>query len=96
MILLLRYFSEKLIDSLYTKTIPIYWGCPNIDNWFNTKTILTANTINDIIEICNNLDDSFYKNNVESIEENFNKCKEFLFLHTRVCDKIEKIVSRYE
>ena len=30
------YFSEKIIDCLVTKTIPIYWGCPNIEQYFDT------------------------------------------------------------
>jgi hypothetical protein len=32
-----NYFSEKLIDCLITKTLPIYWGCPNISDWFDTR-----------------------------------------------------------
>lgn len=32
-----HYFSEKLIDCLVTKTIPIYYGCPNISEYFDTR-----------------------------------------------------------
>lgn len=31
-----NYFSEKLVDCLLSKTIPIYWGCPNIGAFFDT------------------------------------------------------------
>ncbi len=31
-----NYFTEKLIDCLITKTIPIYYGCPNISEYFDT------------------------------------------------------------
>ena len=34
------YFSEKLIDPLVTRTIPIYWGCPNISNFLNTDGMI--------------------------------------------------------
>ncbi|MDO8303700.1 MAG: glycosyltransferase family 10 [Sedimentisphaerales bacterium] len=35
-----NYFSEKLIDPLITRTIPIYWGCPNIADFLNTKGMI--------------------------------------------------------
>lgn len=90
------YFSEKLIDCFYTKTIPIYWGCPDIGKWFNTESIIIVNSLDDIINVCNNLDENFYNDRLQIIEENFNNCKKFLYLHTRICDKIEEIVKRYE
>ncbi|CAE7531081.1 unnamed protein product [Symbiodinium natans] len=30
-----NYFSEKLLDTLLTQSIPIYWGCPNIGDFFD-------------------------------------------------------------
>lgn len=29
-----NYFTEKFTDSILCWTIPIYWGCPNIDKYF--------------------------------------------------------------
>jgi hypothetical protein len=29
-----NYFSEKFTDCVLTNTIPIYFGCPNIENYF--------------------------------------------------------------
>ncbi len=29
------YFSEKIIDPISVGTIPIYWGCPSIDKYFD-------------------------------------------------------------
>jgi hypothetical protein len=34
------YFSEKLIDCFLMKTIPIYWGCSNIGDFFNINGII--------------------------------------------------------
>lgn len=31
-----NYFSEKLIDALLTRTVPVYWGCPNIGDYFDS------------------------------------------------------------
>jgi len=30
----LNYFSEKIIDCFLSWTMPIYWGCPNISEYF--------------------------------------------------------------
>jgi hypothetical protein len=35
-----NYFTEKLINAFYAGTIPIYWGCPNISDYVNMKSIL--------------------------------------------------------
>ncbi len=29
-----NYFTEKIIDCLLLWSMPIYWGCPNISNFF--------------------------------------------------------------
>jgi hypothetical protein len=33
-----EYFSEKILNALVSKCVPIYWGCKNIDNYFPKKT----------------------------------------------------------
>lgn len=35
-----NYFTEKLIDCFALGTIPIYWGCPNIGDFFDTRGML--------------------------------------------------------
>ncbi len=36
----INLFTEKLIDCLYTKTIPIFYGCDNIGNFFDVRGFL--------------------------------------------------------
>jgi hypothetical protein len=67
-----NYFSEKIIDCFVTKTVPIYWGCTNIDYYFNQKGILKFNKINECIDICNNLNDKSYEEFIPYIEDNYN------------------------
>ena len=33
------YFTEKIIDCFMTGTIPIYWGCPSIDRFFENEPV---------------------------------------------------------
>lgn len=35
-----NYFSEKLVDAILCETVPIYWGCPNLDRFFDTSGII--------------------------------------------------------
>jgi hypothetical protein len=34
-----NYFTEKLINAYKCNTIPIYWGCPNIDDYINLDAV---------------------------------------------------------
>jgi len=38
------YFTEKLIDAFLTDTVPIYWGAPNIAEFFDTKGMIICET----------------------------------------------------
>jgi hypothetical protein len=70
-----NYFTEKLINAYYNNTIPIYWGCPNIEDYVNINSILylkpdfndndVNNLINEIILLDNN--NELYKKKYENI-----------------------------
>jgi len=42
-----NYFTEKLVDCLLTWTLPIYWGCPNLDDFFPPDAVRLID-LNDI------------------------------------------------
>lgn len=65
------YFSEKLIDCFITKTVPIYWGCTIIDEYFNDNGIIQVNTVDDIINACNRLTPEAYERFKVVIEDNY-------------------------
>ena len=44
----LSYFTEKLIDAFLCETVPIYWGAPDIGQYFDTDGILLCDTLEDI------------------------------------------------
>ena len=76
-----NYFSEKIMDCFQTMTVPIYWGCPNIGEYFDIKgiIIIDSNDIDIIIEKINSINfDTFYENNLESIKLNFELSKKYL------------------
>lgn len=72
-----NYFSEKLIDALITKTVPIYFGCPNIDEFFNTSGMIVVNSLEELIQAVNKLTPDTYVSMQNTINENFNTAKEY-------------------
>lgn len=72
------YFTEKLIDCFVTGTVPIYWGCPSIGDFFNINGILTFNNLTELGNIINNISDEKYEQMKPYIQENFEKAKNFL------------------
>lgn len=67
------YYSEKLIDCLITKTVPIYWGCTEIHKYFNTRGIFLVKTVNEIIDLCNYLKEGDYYNMLPYVEDNYQR-----------------------
>ena len=43
-----NYFSEKLVDAVLCDTVPIYWGCPNLDRFIDPSGIIQCQTAEDI------------------------------------------------
>jgi hypothetical protein len=74
------YFTEKLIDPFLTGTIPIYWGCPNIKEYFNTDgMILLQKTppLYEVTKIIQKLTTEKYKKMTDAMLDNFVKAKDY-------------------
>ena len=72
------YFTEKLIDSFMTGTVPIYWGCPSIGDFFNLDGIIIVNDVNDLLSQLKLLSLEKYKSMLPAVKENFELAKKFL------------------
>jgi hypothetical protein len=70
-----NWFTEKLIDCFQTKTIPIYFGSPNISNFFDTRGMFIVNNIHDIEKICSSLNPATYSTMLEFVEKNYQTSK---------------------
>jgi hypothetical protein len=66
------YFTEKLLDCFVTGTVPIYWGCPSIDKFFDKNGIISFNNMDDLNDILNNITEETYLKMIKSVENNFN------------------------
>jgi hypothetical protein len=84
------YFTEKLIDPLLTKTIPIYWGCPNIEEFFDTRGMIIFNSFEEYIEKINKIDETTYESMKPYVEKNYNLALEY---GRSFFDRIEQIIK---
>ena len=88
------YFTEKIMDCFLLKTIPIYWGCSNITDFFNKKGIIKFDNVDDFIYISNQLTEDYYNQNIEAIEENYQIALKYMNEEeygARIANKIKEL-----
>jgi hypothetical protein len=75
-----NYFTEKLCDCLYTKTIPIYYGAPNIHEYFNTTgwIILDSESVDSLKDKLSTLDEDWFQRYLSIVEENYITVQKYL------------------
>jgi len=90
------YFTEKLLDCFAVGTIPIYWGCKNVGDFFDERGILQFETLEDLVKIFNEINDhpDLYNLMYPFVLENFERAKEFIryedWIYKNVYSKILK------
>lgn len=65
------YYTEKIIDAFVAKTIPVYWGCPDIGKHYNLDGIVQFSSCEDMLCKLASLTPDYYTNHRYAIEENF-------------------------
>lgn len=65
------YYTEKLVDCFIAKTIPIYWGCTDIERHFNPAGIIRFSGYDHLRRILDDLTPQYYADLGGIIEENY-------------------------
>jgi len=73
----INLFTEKIVDCFMTGTVPIYWGCPNVEDFFNPAGILKFNNIEELGEILKECNEEKYTSMLSAIKENFEIAKKY-------------------
>ena len=91
----LNCFTEKIMDCLLTKTIPIYWGCPDIEKYFDTTgwIILSTTTLDELITKLACLDESYYAKYTDIIEKNHTTAKQWVDIYENISRASESRTS---
>jgi hypothetical protein len=85
------FFTEKILDCFLLKTIPIYWGCSNIEDFFNIEGIIRIENADDAIYSLNNLTKEFYITKKDIIEENWRIAQQYVNYEQNIVDQIKNI-----
>ena len=85
------YFTEKILDCFLMKTIPVYNGCTSIGNFFNDKGIIKFGNVDDLIYITNQLDENYYNNLKDIIEENYKIAIQYIDYEQTISNKVIEI-----
>jgi|TARA_R110000765_G_scaffold243832_2_gene346158 hypothetical protein len=85
-----NWVTEKIIDCLVTGTIPVYWGCSNIGDYFNTKGFIQFKNITESNEILPQLNEDKYYNMLPFVKENYNLSFNYTDFWGRIKQKINE------
>lgn len=87
-------FSEKLLDCFKTCTVPIYYGCINIEKYFNTQGIIRFNTIDEFKYIVDTITPDTYNEMLAHVFDNYIRAKPYYkTIYQRIEDTIEKYMN---
>jgi hypothetical protein len=75
----------------FIKTIPIYWGCSNIGDYFDIDGIITFNNVDDLVYITNQLNENYYENRKEIINKNWKLALEYVHYDQNIVNTITNI-----
>jgi hypothetical protein len=84
------YFTEKIIDCFQTGTIPIYWGCPSINDFFKLDNKFIFNSLEELEAILTKIKNKeiIYDNYLDSVFYNYEQSKKYLVADDLIYEKI--------
>ena len=83
-----HYFTEKILNCLACKTIPIYWGHESVKQYFDTSNWLFFNDLEDGYEKIKFASSGEHIVSHEKIHENYVQAKSYKNLYKKMSEKI--------
>ena len=88
-----NYFTETLVDTFRCGTIPIFWGCDNIGDYFDQRGVLSFNTGPELFNILNNLSVEKYYDMLDHAKTNYEIAKKYLNVDDRLAEGIMEVIN---
>jgi hypothetical protein len=90
----INYFADKILDCFATKTLPIYYGAPNISSFgYDEDGIIRFNNEEELVEIINNLTPNDYYNRLKAIENNYDAVQKYGFFFSRLEEYLDELIK---
>ena len=83
-----NYFTEKLMDALLCKTVPIYWGCPNIGDYFDTEGMIVCEDMEGLRNAILTANQDVYDTLREKIDKNQLLASKYVDYFERIAQSI--------
>lgn len=89
----LDYWTEKIADCFLSEAFPLYYGCPNIFDYFSENSLIQidinnyADSIKNI-QVC--IENRMFEKNIENIRAQKSKILDIYNLFPMICDIISK------
>lgn len=88
------YHTEKIIDAFLSKTFPIYWGCPNLEELgYDPDGFIYCKDEDEIINVVNSLTPEIYFERKAAIDHNYELAKYYADLPGRFKSIMETITE---
>ncbi|MEP3345730.1 MAG: glycosyltransferase family 10 [Litoreibacter sp.] len=71
------YFTEKIVDAALCRTVPIYWGCPNIAEYFNPDGMIICKSQAEICDALQRVSIEGFAARETAIQENAERAKHY-------------------
>jgi hypothetical protein len=81
------YYTEKITDCFATGTVPVYWGTPDIGNYFNNDGIIVLDDKFDI----KSLTPELYASKLDTVKDNFERVQKLESSDDQIFDLIQRI-----
>jgi hypothetical protein len=85
-----NWATEKIVDCLVSRTVPIYWGAPNVSEIFNADGIIQFETCDELLRILEKLTPEDYTSRLAAIEDNLHRAMGLTNLHARIDEVIRQ------
>lgn len=89
-----NWFDDKIVDALMAKTIPLFWGCPNIGEFFNMDGILHFETYEELVSMLERLTPDYYEAHFPAVQDNFERALKLVHVWHRAEVEINKGIER--
>jgi hypothetical protein len=77
------YFTEKLIDSCLSSSVPIYWGAPDIEHFFDPSGMVVCRNERELRDAVLRVGDGEYERRREGLSTNRERAMWYCDPHQR-------------